>query len=171
MYGAGPGEKSEILSEIYLLAFGEIPDFGKKISTVRSRGIATTIIFQAITQMQNRYPNGLWEEILAACDTSLFLGVMTKPVRNIILKRVVFRLLKLVQNRGSLKTLRITDYTPEVRQSEGEGKRYVNNPDELQRFKYKDELIFCKGFNVFRCNKFDYELHPEAKKLEYEESN
>ena len=65
----------------------------------------------------------------------------------------------------SLKTLRITDYTPEVRQSEGEGKRYVNNPDELQRFKYKDELIFCKGFNVFRCNKFDYELHPEAKKL------
>lgn len=70
----GPGEKSEILSEIYLLAFGEIPDFGKKISTVRSRGIATTIIFQAITQMQNRYPNGLWEEILAACDTSLFLG-------------------------------------------------------------------------------------------------
>lgn len=74
MYGAGPGEKSEILSEIYLLAFGEIPDFGKKISTVRSRGIATTIIFQAITQMQNRYPNGLWEEILAACDTSLFLG-------------------------------------------------------------------------------------------------
>ena len=91
-------------------------------------------------------------------------------MRNIILKRVVFRLLKLVQNRDPSKTLRITDYTPEVRQSEGEGKRYVNNPDELQRFKYKDELIFCKGFNVFRCNKFDYELHPEAKKLEYEKA-
>ena len=41
----------------------------------------------------------------------------------------------------------------------------MNNPDELQRFKYKDELIFCKGFNVFRCNKFDYELHPEAKEV------
>lgn len=146
----GPGEKTGDIIRDLPIGIWRNPRFRKKISTVRSRGIATTIIFQAITQMQNRYPNGLWEEILAACDTSLFLDVMTKPVRNIILKRVVFRLLKLVQNRDP-KTLRITDYTPEVRQSEGEGKRYVNNPDELQRFKYKDELIFCKGFNVFRC--------------------
>ena len=51
----GPGEKSEILSEIYLLAFGEIPDFGKKISTVRSRGIATTIIFLVVIRIFWRY--------------------------------------------------------------------------------------------------------------------
>ena len=166
----GPGEKSEILSEIYLLAFGEIPDFGKKISTVRSRGIATTIIFQAITQMQNRYPNGLWEEILAACDTSLFLGCNDETSAKYYSEKSGISTIEVGTEQRSLKTLRITDYTPEVRQSEGEGKRYVNNPDELQRFKYKDELIFCKGFNVFRCNKFDYELHPEAKKLEYEKA-
>lgn len=149
---------------------GEIPDFGKKISTVRSRGIATTIIFQAITQMQNRYPNGLWEEILAACDTSLFLGCNDETSAKYYSEKSGISTIEVGTEQRSLKTLRITDYTPEVRQSEGEGKRYVNNPDELQRFKYKDELIFCKGFNVFRCNKFDYELHPEAKKLEYEKA-
>lgn len=149
---------------------GEIPDFGKKISTVRSRGIATTIVFQAITQMQNRYPNGLWEEILAACDTSLFLGCNDETSAKYYSEKTGISTIEVGTEQRSLKTFRITDYTPEVRQSEGEGKRYVINPDELQRFKYKDELIFCKGFNVFRCNKFDYELHPEAKKLEYEKA-
>lgn len=170
----GAGEKSEVIymkePEIYLLPLGEIPDFGKKISTVRSRGIATTIIFQAITQMQNRYPNGLWEEILAACDTSLFLGCNDETSAKYYSEKTGISTIEVGTEQRSLKTLRITDYTPEVRQSEGEGKRYVKNPDELQRFKYQDELIFCKGFNVFQCNKFDYELHPEAKKLEYEKA-
>lgn len=149
---------------------GEIPDFGKKISTVRSRGIATTIIFQAITQMQNRYPNGLWEEILAACDTSLFLGCNDETSAKYYSEKTGIGTIEVGTQQKSLKTLRVTDYTPEVRQSEGEGKRYVKNPDELLRFKYQDELIFCKGFNAFQCNKFDYELHPEAKKLEYEKA-
>ncbi len=149
---------------------GEIPDFGKKISTVRSRGIATTIIFQAITQMQNRYPNGLWEEILAACDTSLFLGCNDETSAKYYSEKTGIGTIEVGTQQKSLKTLRVTDYTPEVRQSEGEGKRYVKNPDELLRFKYQDELIFCKGFNAFQCNKFDYELHPEAKNLEYEKA-
>lgn len=149
---------------------GEIPDFGKKISTVRSRGIATTIIFQAITQMQNRYPNGLWEEILAACDTSLFLGCNDETSAKYYSEKTGIGTIEVGTQQKSLKTLRVTDYTPEVRQSEGEGKRYVKNPDELLRFKYQDELIFCKGFNAFQCNKFDYEQHPEAKKLEYEKA-
>ena len=117
------GEKSEILSEIYLLAFGEIPDFGKKISTVRSRGIATTIIFQAITQMQNRYPNGLWEEILAACDTSLFLGCNDETSAKYYSEKSGISTIEVGTEQRSLKTLRITDYTPEVRQSQKEKER------------------------------------------------
>ena len=131
----GPGEKSEILSEIYLLAFGEIPDFGKKISTVRSRGIATTIIFQAITQMQNRYPNGLWEEILAACDTSLFLGCNDETSAKYYSEKSGISTIEVGTEQRSLKTLRITDYTPEVRQSEGEGKRNEQTARKSDRSK------------------------------------
>ena len=84
--------------------------------------------------MQNRYPNGLWEEILAACDTSLFLGCNDETSAKYYSEKSGISTIEVGTEQRSLKTLRITDYTPEVRQSEGEGKRYVNNPDELQRF-------------------------------------
>lgn len=43
---------------------GQIPDFNRKISTVRSRGIALIPILQNIGQLENRYPNKLSEEII-----------------------------------------------------------------------------------------------------------
>ena len=43
---------------------GQIPDFNKKISTVRSRGIALIPILQSLGQLKNRYPNGMGEEII-----------------------------------------------------------------------------------------------------------
>ncbi len=52
---------------------GQIPDFNRKISTVRSRGIALIPILQNIGQIQNRYPNGLSDEIIGNCDTRLGL--------------------------------------------------------------------------------------------------
>lgn len=50
---------------------GQIPDFNRKISTVRSRGIALIPIVQNLGQLQNRYPNGLSDEIIGNCDTRL----------------------------------------------------------------------------------------------------
>lgn len=47
-----------------LQIFGQIPDFNKKISTVRSRGISLIPILQNVGQFKNRYPNDLWEEII-----------------------------------------------------------------------------------------------------------
>ena len=46
---------------------GAIPDFKKKISTVRSRNIAVSVIFQNLAQLRNRYPNDEWQEILGNC--------------------------------------------------------------------------------------------------------
>lgn len=43
---------------------GEIPDFNKKISTVRSRGISLIPIIQNIGQIKNRYPGDSWQEII-----------------------------------------------------------------------------------------------------------
>ncbi|MBO6244153.1 MAG: type IV secretory system conjugative DNA transfer family protein, partial [Clostridia bacterium] len=52
-----------------------IIDFNKKISTVRSRGLSIIPIFQNVGQIQNRYPNGLADEIIGNCDTRLGLGM------------------------------------------------------------------------------------------------
>ena len=52
---------------------GQIPDFNKKISTVRSRGISLIPIVQNLGQLQNRFPNGLAGEIIGNCDVRLSL--------------------------------------------------------------------------------------------------
>mgnify|MGYP003623216732 CR=1 FL=1 len=56
-----------LLTEAYLSLLGSIPDFTKKISTIRSRNISVSVIFQNLAQLQNRYPNGQWLEILGNC--------------------------------------------------------------------------------------------------------
>lgn len=43
---------------------GAIPDFNKKISTVRSRDISLIPIVQNVGQIKNRYPNDVWQEIV-----------------------------------------------------------------------------------------------------------
>ena len=69
---------------------GVVPDFKKKLATARSRRIGMSILFQNIPQLQNRYPDNQWEEILGGCDFSIFLGcndmttattTVTGPVR------------------------------------------------------------------------------------------
>ncbi|MCL6479608.1 MAG: type IV secretory system conjugative DNA transfer family protein, partial [Peptococcaceae bacterium] len=54
---------------------GAIPDFKKRIATMRSRGISCTIITQSLPQLENRYPSNAWQEIISCCDSRLFLGV------------------------------------------------------------------------------------------------
>ena len=43
---------------------GVVPDFKKKLATARSRRIGMSILFQNIPQLQNRYPDNQWEEII-----------------------------------------------------------------------------------------------------------
>ena len=50
---------------------GEIPDFNKKISTVRSRGLFLIPIVQSAGQFENRYPKDSWQEITGNCDLKL----------------------------------------------------------------------------------------------------
>lgn len=53
---------------------GRIPDFKTGLGTWRGYGIDMTIIFQNIPQLMNRYPDNVWNEILAACAIQVCLG-------------------------------------------------------------------------------------------------
>ena len=52
---------------------GKIPDFDKKISTSRSRGISFSVILQNIDQLEAVYEKS-YETIMGNCDTHVFLG-------------------------------------------------------------------------------------------------
>lgn len=56
-----------------------IADLTKKISTIRSRRLSISCIFQNLPQMQNRYPLNQWQEIIGNCDTQLFYGYYYNP--------------------------------------------------------------------------------------------
>ena len=52
---------------------GQIPDFDKKISTSRSRGISFSVILQNLDQLEAVYEKS-YETIMGNCDTHVFLG-------------------------------------------------------------------------------------------------
>ena len=41
---------------------------------VRSRAIYVTLAVQSLGQLQNRYPNNLWAEIVGNCDLQVMMG-------------------------------------------------------------------------------------------------
>lgn len=49
-------------------------DFARTLSVVRSRAIYVTLAVQSLGQLQNRYPNNLWAEIVGNCDLQVMLG-------------------------------------------------------------------------------------------------
>ena len=49
-------------------------DFARSLSVIRSRDIRVMLAVQSLGQLQNRYPNNLWAEIIGNCDIQLMLG-------------------------------------------------------------------------------------------------
>ena len=144
---------------------GTIPDFCKKISTVRSRGLNISIIFQNLAQLQNRYPQNQWQEILGNCDTQLFLGCTDELTATFISNRTGDVTIGVSSKAKQLGTWRISDYTPEYRQTNSIGKRKLLTPDEVLRLPLDKALVILRGQKVLKVDKFDYTLHPESKKL------
>ena len=144
---------------------GTIPDFCKKISTVRSRGLNISIIFQNLAQLQNRYPQNQWQEILGNCDTQLFLGCTDELTATFISNRTGDVTIGVSSKAKQLGTWRISDYTPEYRQTSSIGKRKLLTPDEVLRLPLDKALVILRGQKVLKVDKFDYTLHPESKKL------
>ena len=64
-----------------------------------------------------------------------------------------------------LGTWRISNYTPEFRETSGVGKRPVLTPDEVLRLPITQALVIIRGQKVLKVDKMDYSKHPESSKL------
>lgn len=146
---------------------GLIPDFNKKISTVRKYDINISIIFQNLAQMKNRYPEDVWQEIIGNCDVQLFLGCTDELTAEFIAKRTGIATINTQNIAKQYHTLRISDYVPEYRNTESDNQRYVMTPDEVLRMGLNEELIILRGQKVLKAEKMDYTKHPEAVNLVY----
>lgn len=144
---------------------GAILELNKKISVIRSRNISISCIFQNLPQMQNRYPLNQWQEIIGNCDTQLFLGCTDEVTAEFISSRSGDVTVGVSSEAKQLNSWRVSDYTPEYRQTRSIGKRKLLTPDEILRLPLDTALIILRGQKVLKVDKYDYTLHPDAKKL------
>ena len=148
-----------------LTACGTIPDLSRRLSVIRSRNISMSCVFQNLAGLQNRYPLNLWQEILGNCDAQLFLGCTDELTAEFISSRTGLACVSVSSKSKQLGTWRISNYTPEFRETSGVGKRPVLTPDEVLRLPIKQALVIIRGQKVLKVDKMDYSKHPEASKL------
>ena len=148
-----------------LTACGVIPDLSRKISVIRSRNISMSCVFQNLAGLQNRYPYNQWQEILGNSDIQLFLGCVDELTAKYISDRSGEVSINVTSKAKQLGTWRVSDYTPEYRETSGVGKRKLLTMDEVLRLPINKALVIIRGRKVLQVEKFDYTSHPEADKL------
>jgi len=148
-----------------ICACGVIPELSRKISVIRSRNVSMSLVFQNLAGLQNRYPLNQWQELLGNCDVQLFLGCTDALTAEYISERSGVASVAVSSKAKQLGTWRISDYTPEYRETSGVGKRNLLTPDEVLRLPLEKALVIVRGQKLLQVDKFDYSLHPESKLL------
>lgn len=148
-----------------LTACGTIPDLSRRLSVIRSRNISMSCVFQNLAGLQNRYPLNLWQEILGNCDVQLFLGCTDPLTAEFVSSRTGIASVAVASKSKQLGTWRISNYTPEFRETSGVGKRPVLTPDEVLRLPIDKALIMIRGKKILKVDKMDYTQHPESSKM------
>ena len=144
-----------------LTACGTIPDLSRRLSVIRSRNISMSCVFQNLAGLQNRYPLNLWQEILGNCDVQLFLGCTDPLTAEFVSSRTGLASVAVSSKSKQLGTWRISNYTPEYRETSGVGKRPVLTPDEVLRLPIDEALVIIRGKKTLKVDKMDYSKHPE----------
>lgn len=154
-----------------LTACGTIPDLSRRLSVIRSRNISMSCVFQNLAGLQNRYPQNLWQEILGNSDVQLFLGCTDPLTAQYVSDRTGLASVEVASQSRQLNTWRVSNYTPDYRESSGIGKRPVLTPDEVLRLPLDEAIVMIRGKKILKVDKFDYSLHPEAHLLRAEKAS
>lgn len=131
---------------------GKIPDFDKKISTSRSRGISFSVILQNLDQLEAIYEKSN-ETIMGNCDTHLFLGSNS-------VKTVEYFSKALGEKTISRDSRTVNRDKHDQRQGYSDSDqilgRALMTPDELRRMDNDLCIIFEKGLKPIKARKYYY---------------
>lgn len=172
LYAQADRNGGKLNRSVYLLLdefanIGKIPDFNQKLSTSRSRGLSMSIIVQSLDQLVDLYKE-LHENIIANCDTQLFLGSQSIKTCEYFSKSLGQKTIKF--NSRSRNKDKDEWNTQGVSISEQRQGRDLMTVDELKRLDFDDEIILIRGIKPIKAKKAWYfKYHPqkdEAKKLE-----
>ena len=140
---------------------GQIPDFDKKISTSRSRGISFSVILQNLDQLEAVYEKS-HETIMGNCDTHLFLGSNSYKTVEYFSKALGEKTI----SRDSRSVNRDKQFHRQgYSDSDQVMARALMTPDELRRMDNDLCIIYEKGIKPVKDEKYYYFETPMAKKL------
>lgn len=137
---------------------GQIPEFEKKLSTMRSREINTSIIIQNMAQLEALYKDH-WKTIIGNCDSTLFLGSNEQSILKYISEMLGKQTIDI---KTSGKTKGKQSSTSNNFQRTG---RELMTIDELSRMDNKKCILLFRGLSPFFSNKFPIEKHRRYKFL------
>lgn len=136
----------------------KIPDFERKIATMRSREISVAVVLQNIAQLKGMYKDDMWETIFGNCDTTLFLGGKEYSTLEYISKFI------------GKTTVNYTNYNYNYGTQAGWSKsnqlvqRDLLDPAEIGKLKSDECLIHIRGHEIYRDKKFNLLKH---KNIDY----
>ena len=142
-------------------SIGHLPDWDRKMATIRKRNINAIMIFQNITQIQNLYDT-TWVTILSNCATMLSLGINDGDTADMWSKRIGDTT---IQAQTEQHPAQEALFAFAHSHSEGEGRRALLSYDELHKIDQDDCIILFQGHNPIWARKYPHILHPESKKL------
>ena len=140
-------------------------DFARSLSVVRSRDIKIMLAVQSLGQLQNRYPNNLWAEIIGNVDIQLMLGCSDDVTAEQFSARSGDMSVQVNSTMTVRQTIAVAQVIPQYRHTEGQGKRRLLTPDEVLRLPNDEMLCVIRGCNMLKLKKLDYTKHPMAKLL------
>ena len=133
---------------------GQIPEFTKKLATMRKYEISCTIILQNLAQIKTMYKDD-WESIVGNCDSFLFLGGQEYSTLEYISKLLGKAT---ITNRGRSRN----------RSAKGGGSgqswnptgRNLLDPNEMSKMPKDECILIINGMNPFYGKKYDLTKHP-----------
>lgn len=132
---------------------GQVPEFTKKLSTMRQYEISCSIILQNLAQIKTLYKDD-WETIVGNCDSFLFLGGQEYSTLDYISKdlgdaTIIARNNSRSRGRSGSSSL---SYNREGRK--------LMFADEIMKMKEDECILIIRGLDPFYGKKFEYTQHP-----------
>lgn len=136
---------------------GQIPDFDKKLATMRKYGMSCTIILQSLAQIKSLYDKD-WGTIVSNCDSFVFLGGQEQDTLEYVSKllgKTTVRNRSSGVSRGG-KSGSSLNYNTDARD--------LLSPDEVRTKVNKFNcVVIINGLNPFYTRKYNYKKHPNWK--------
>jgi len=131
---------------------GQIPDFTKKLATMRQYEISCTIILQNLAQIKTMYKDD-WESIVGNCDSFLFLGGQEYSTLEYISK-----LLGKTTVKARSSGMSFAKNKSRSQNLSNQGQELMT-PSEISTMDKGECILIINGLDPFKDKKFDLTKH------------